>query len=283
MAGLMIPNPNGESLKNRIIDLLADEKKLSLREIFYNIGKSSSVTYQAVHKAAKELLQKDILEKKQDYYLIKKEWVTELKTFLEKIDNGKNDIIKQLEKNKIANMQFRSTADFGRFALNFFGSIADPANKKEFIINSRHIFNMFFLSKEEHSKFMEAKELFNIYILCDEETETDRIIEKAWEGVGAKIMNGADYCQTCDFMVIDDYVMEIFFNPESKKIWYDFDKATFLTYNLAEVITEINSEKPMHIILIKDPDLAKEIKERTLASFKNQEPKLKSYQPKSLK
>ena len=37
-----------------------------------------------------------------EFGLFKKEWLNELKNFLEKIDNGKNDIIKQLEKNKIA-------------------------------------------------------------------------------------------------------------------------------------------------------------------------------------
>ncbi|MBR9675634.1 hypothetical protein GOV05_01345 [Candidatus Woesearchaeota archaeon] len=69
--------------KNLILDILTYKYPLSARKIFYEIKKrGESLTYQAVHKFLKELLNKEVLLEKDKEYMINLDWVYKLENHL---------------------------------------------------------------------------------------------------------------------------------------------------------------------------------------------------------
>ena len=242
---------------------------LSLKEIGLRIQKSSNVTYQAVYKAINELVEKGILEKNEKLYGINKLWTAKIKGFIQRVEKDYEEIIKKLEDEKVIKIDFKSISEFSKFTFYFLVSLAEKNKGKKLLINQRRTYNLYWLTKDDYEKFLQCKNLFEIYILCDIDNELERWFSKIWEKIDTKVEYGANYCQTYDFFAIDDYVMEIFFNPESKSYWENKQANTIKEYDMSESINEIMKEQPMHIVLLKDPALAEEIRERTLKRFDN--------------
>lgn len=84
---LYIPQLGKGGVRDIILDILIQEPKLSIYELYERISKKTQVSYQAVHKSLKELTRKDVLEKKTEYYKINPEWITQLKSFIEQLEN----------------------------------------------------------------------------------------------------------------------------------------------------------------------------------------------------
>jgi len=77
-----------KSVKDMTISILASEWPLSTKQIYNRVKKTGlSVSYQAVHKSLKELLEKNVIEKKRKKYKISLEWGEQLRMFGEKIES----------------------------------------------------------------------------------------------------------------------------------------------------------------------------------------------------
>lgn len=74
---LILINGNQKTVKEKIINLLGFEWPLTAKEIYLKISKEHSkpISYQAIHKALTELTEEHIIEKKQNEFLLKKEWI----------------------------------------------------------------------------------------------------------------------------------------------------------------------------------------------------------------
>ncbi|MEW5896499.1 MAG: HAD family hydrolase [Nanoarchaeota archaeon] len=77
--------PLKEGTKSQIIELLSKNNSLSARRLFFEIKKqyNTPITYQAVHKTLQDLLQKNVITKKDKDYSIKEQWLDELDYFCE--------------------------------------------------------------------------------------------------------------------------------------------------------------------------------------------------------
>ena len=64
----------GTSLKDRIFSVLSNEWPLSARKIFHKIGEDS-VTYQAVYKVLRELLDHKVIKQQDQQYFMNIEWL----------------------------------------------------------------------------------------------------------------------------------------------------------------------------------------------------------------
>lgn len=85
---LTLPFGNQKNLKNLVFTILTKEYPLKLIELHNTIKRryGRSVTYQAVRKAALELLREGVLEEQQHSYSIRKNWVIDAKQTLERIE-----------------------------------------------------------------------------------------------------------------------------------------------------------------------------------------------------
>jgi hypothetical protein len=268
MEGLFIPRIGDDRVKDKILGMLLDEHTLSLKELGIRISKSSNVTYQAVHKSLGELVEKGILDKEDNHYKISKTWVEKLKNFVKTISENDKDLLEKLKKGEIVKLNFTSQNEFAKFILGFIPKLISQKSKVDFIINNWHIYNMLWLSGEELSKFKNWENILNIYILCDADSNVDKWLAKSWEGIGAKISYGANNCKTNDFIIIEDYCLEIHWNKEIKEMWDKQRNISVEEYNAFKGISHINTDFPMTCIIMKDIELAEEIRERTLLRFK---------------
>lgn len=75
---MILTNGNQKTVKEKIINILSFEWPLTAKEIYLRITKENvkPISYQAIHKSLIELVEENILEKKQNEFLLKKEWIT---------------------------------------------------------------------------------------------------------------------------------------------------------------------------------------------------------------
>ncbi len=72
-----------KSVKFAIVEILSMEWPLSLKALHYLLSKkyALNVSYQAVHKAIKQLTENQIVEKDNRYYLLNMAWISKVKDF----------------------------------------------------------------------------------------------------------------------------------------------------------------------------------------------------------
>lgn len=89
-SNVKIPSVNGNgknSVAEIMITILASEWPLSMKSVHYRLTKrhSMDVSFQAVHKAAKKLVEEGILERDKSQYFLNKTWIDSLHEFAEQI------------------------------------------------------------------------------------------------------------------------------------------------------------------------------------------------------
>lgn len=269
MGDFNIPRIGDDTVKDKIIELLIREPGLTLRELCSRISKNSSVTYQAVHKSLGELISKDIIMKEDMQYRLNKSWIDKLRNFVDNVSCDEKEIIQKLHKQGIIKLSFNSQIGFGKFLLPFVLEFHQENKDEMVVINSWHIYNMWWLSESDLYKFKSWKDL-KLHVLSDSETEVDRWLARIWEGIGAKIAYGADNCRSSDYIVVGDYVIDIRWNKKVRDEWEKQRGSLGLhEYNVLKGIQHIVADdKPMQVIISKDQLLAAEIRQRTLERFK---------------
>lgn len=85
---ISIPNTGKpRTVKDSIILILAEERSLEAREIHSSVKKHKlDVSYQAIHKELKKLLKNGILQNEHKSYSLDKNWIRDLKRFVEKLE-----------------------------------------------------------------------------------------------------------------------------------------------------------------------------------------------------
>ena len=123
---LTLPEPGKEKrIKDIVIDILIFEWPLSLSKIHKKISSnySKSGTCQATYKAICELVQEEVLIKRERLYSINLNWVTKIKEFSCHIENNyKNDekiplmegVIKAKTENNITVLTFDSLIELDK-------------------------------------------------------------------------------------------------------------------------------------------------------------------------
>ena len=84
---LYIPQLGKGGVRDIILDILIEEPKLSIYELYERISKKTQVSYQAVHKSLKELTKRNVLERKDSFYKINNEWIIHLNEFAQSLKN----------------------------------------------------------------------------------------------------------------------------------------------------------------------------------------------------
>ena len=72
-----------DNMKNKIINLILNDRLLSAREMYKKIKIEACVSYQYVHKTMKELVEEKILLKEKRLYHLNPKWALELRNKLE--------------------------------------------------------------------------------------------------------------------------------------------------------------------------------------------------------
>ena len=94
--------------KDAIVSILSSEWPLTMKEIYFAAIRQHAlnVSYQAMHKATKQLIQQKIITRNERTYSLNTEWIKQIKGFTEKLEKAYQETherqwpatIKQLKK-----------------------------------------------------------------------------------------------------------------------------------------------------------------------------------------
>lgn len=270
-----------KSTKNLIIDVLSEEWPLSARVIWNKLRKdySKSITYQAVYKLIQKMLEDKIIIKKENKYNLSKIWIKESKDFFSILD--KNYDTKKVEKipyskshlKKSVRYSFKTLSAMGNYAANYFTDFPNP-EKKPFISRCFEMYSLLSLPREHLLKVKKVIEKYGAYCLCNSNTLYDRLIARSYLAYvkNLKIKLRSKDSDECDYIVLGDYVMRVYFSPEVKKITSVFKKGlrSFFEIDFKTMFEVVNKEfdTPNYLVIEKNPEIAEQIRQNTLKYFK---------------
>lgn len=262
-------------VKDIIISVISREWPITAKRIYNRVkGQGLSVTYQAVHKAIKELTAEGTLIKEDKEYSIKPDWIKQNKRFYEELERmmmvGKNISIEEILSNDITEISFGNVYEFFSFTLDILEKIVEKSEQK-LCVNEVH--NMYWAlsgSKKEQEQFRKILSLHpKTYFLCRGDTFADRMLAKFYEQFGAKVKTGFECARNNDIMAGGGYVLQIFFEKKTR------DQIHKLYSNINESMQDLNRiydqlfsiKTRINVIVKKDPELASEIIENVVKQF----------------
>ena len=267
--GFLIPSKKG-STRDSIVSILKSEWPLSLKEIHNRIVKEAAapVSYQAVHKAVSLLEADGTLEKTVGKYRISQRYVEGLEKTCRELKEAYS-VKQSSDALEFKQMLFDNMIDLGRFIV--FEFLNYPKSKE--LPNVCHwslMYSLIGLSKQDIKELEKNAKEKQIFVLCRSNGLVDRLLAHAFKKLGVKVKLGIPVAFACDLFIVGDHVLEIYYNSEHKKIWKKIwaQPVKISDFDLNKTLTTMFSKNPTRAIIYKNPEIAKQIREKTLAEFK---------------
>lgn len=264
-----------KNVKEAVVKILSQEWPLSLKQIHYNSARSFGLTvsYQAVHKAIKELVSEEIVVSTGKKYALNKEWIAKMEKLSSTLrqaysDKQKRDL-KDLYKEMQANLAFETPLELGTFLCNTFLHYPNPKNDCS-IIHAANIYPPIGLSVTDVSSIIRSAMKNNVFCLIRNSTLMDRFLANFYQLVGFKFKFGADCAGSCDIFVRSDYVCNIYWPKALMKRWINANKnvKSLKDFNLKtwfDLIYKRYGE--IYVNINKNSELASKFRKETLTYF----------------
>ncbi|MBI2675431.1 MAG: hypothetical protein HYX24_03165 [Candidatus Aenigmarchaeota archaeon] len=273
---IIIPQAEGSAnVKDAVINILAADWPLTAKSIYHKVRqKGLEVSYQAVHKVLKELMEEQVLEKENHEYKLDLGWIREVKEFGSRLENCYTDKskppVEKLFTGEITSVTFENLFEFFDFMIEFFTRFA---GSNTLYSQWRHFWWPFAFSGERYKAFVRMVKAFKDgYLVCRGDTTADRMIFDFYTSHNRKGYGkfGVDCASECDSFVCADYVAQVFFDKDlQKKIDILYQKIEKIEPKAIKHFSEaLFFEKTKIILLLnKSPELAEKIKIDTLKHF----------------
>jgi len=261
------------STKDQIVSVLSEEWPLSVKQIFGKVKKHSNrrVTYQAIHKALKELEDAKILASDNRNYSLNFQWIEEMEKFASSI---KKKYLKQdglIE--SYSNIVLNSVSEVDLFFLNTLKQMIKSQNgvqKPLLCLQWCHYWVPLFLDKKIYQEFREIVNYLNVYDLVSNNTPVDKWCEGFWKKAGLNTMAGIKATNLDDYLIFGDYVIQVYYPKEIlNEISKTFEKAKKvedINWNrFYENVFERKTQIP--VTINRNPPLASMLREQILAHF----------------
>ncbi|MBI4020453.1 MAG: hypothetical protein HY367_03910 [Candidatus Aenigmarchaeota archaeon] len=203
--------PVSSSTKEQIIAVLSGEWPLSARKVYTRLLKKHniSLTYQAVHKALRELTESSILEREGTGYRLAEAWIAHLGNFSQKMKDEYDSVHVARETRALHRFVFTKHSDFVRFHLDLARKLLESGKQVKMTFHMRHVIYPFLLlAVEEHGKFKELLGKSEWVILSKNATAMDEWCAKYWRRLGVKVTLGADVATNSILIVTNDYITD---------------------------------------------------------------------------
>lgn len=258
----------GSHTKNGIISALSQGTPLSVQQLYRQVTKEihKPISYQALHKALKELENEKIVEKQANQYQLNSSWIHSIEAWAHETKNRLQEQKNQLQKPEIKT--FENVIELARFLIYDYFNYPNP-QKKPLIARWHIMYSLLGLSKEEMDEIRKVTKNRSHFILCKGTSIVDRALAIAFKGLGVQVKLGAIIPEAFDSILVGDYICEIYFHSEFifrfKKLWKKPRKADDLDIN--SVLSEMHAPYPCKAIIYHDPKRAEQIRENVLKEF----------------
>lgn len=265
-----MPNPTSlmrqSSTKGQIIHILSEEPALTVKEIYNRAVRqfSYSGSYQAVHKAVKELILEGVLQKTGAKINISYGWARKAGDFSKKLESSFRE---KGNEESISNFTFGSYIEFGKFIVNSFLGYPNP-EKKDCLCFWKHAYPLAGVSQEEHELMKQKFHETTHYAVCNSDTFLDRMTQDYVSKLGKKAVTGR-ISTRLDTFVTGDYVMQAYFPPEFENEFEELYRKTKSEKDLdMQRLFEFGCKKhEIKAVIFKNKGLADKLRQEAKGLF----------------
>jgi DNA-binding PadR family transcriptional regulator len=266
---------NERTTKDGIVYILSQNWPLSARKIYSSLKKNNNgrdVSYQAVHKTLKSLVDAGILEREGRDYRISGEWIEETGKFIsdlkDRYSKGKKPVL-----DSESQFVFHTIYDVDKFMVEMEERLVDKTSKEKPLVclHWSHYWIPLFLEKQVYRKMKDMVKFVRYYCVVSGDTPVDRWCEEFWKKNNVNSVCGVGDTGVSDYMVLGDMVMQIFYPKDIMKEMDDiFSSARSIhdikMENFFEQVFERKTTIP--VTITGNPVLAEQLRNRILSHFK---------------
>ncbi len=259
----------GSNTKNAIVSALSQEALQTAQQLYRMVAKENNkpISYQAMHKALKELEKENVLERHNNQYRLSSQWLRTVENWLAET---KNKTMQQAaETQKPETTVFPTIIEFGRFLIYDFFNY--PKSDDFPIVCRWHLmYTLIGLSQEEVREARKSFKKNNFVIVCESDSLVDRSHAQTFQKMGVKTKLGIHLNEPFDTIVVGNHVCEIYYDPDYwkkwKKMWHSPKSPD--EFDLEGTLRGMHESNPTKAIVYHDPSRAQQIRENVLKEFK---------------
>ncbi len=277
---IILPEPDKpKSTKDQIINILTRRYPLKTKAIYASIRKeyASSVSYQAVHKLLKELVDGGVLSKENLSYKIDPEWLKKVSNFLSFVEQSyKNQrpLVpgpSRVDKiGEITLMEFESLADMDIFFMDYEEKFHRKQKKGVVVWTAKHYHWPLAYSKKMFDVQETKEEKKNSYKIFGSSSQLDEWSMKFYKQLGVNVIFDKNATQKEDIAVYSDEILEIRYSEEIVAAMDNFFKKNkeFGRIDLTGFFKNILNKKTKIIVTLqKNSYIAERIVNESLRLF----------------
>ncbi|RLG18215.1 hypothetical protein DRN67_04380 [Candidatus Micrarchaeota archaeon] len=260
------------SIKDIIIQTLSEEWPLTAKQIYSKIRRKTptSITYQGVHKAVKQLEESGVLKVEENKYKVDLDWLKSIRSFSELVHRKYAHKVSPDSSPDRMSFVFDTVAEAEDFLIDLALQF-EPKPDSKLYLCWVHFWIPLFLNRKTYKKMLELLQRIPSYGVTPSDTPIDRWCSDYWSSHGLTNKKlGVDIKTDCSFLVLDDMVIQIYYPHE---IIREVD----LSFSKAKTIQELDPDRffervfekktKIPIVVSKNPALAEHLKDKILASF----------------
>ncbi len=276
----MLPvfDKENSTTRDKIISILAMEPSQNTKKINAVLKKqyALNVTYQAIHKTLKQMVEQGVLEFDGKSYKINSKWVEELKMFVEKSSNFTIKSSESRSQGEISVIEVNSLKEVDKFWLGFEKSILKefetlPEKERIAYLYLPHCWFALSYPQNEHEFMRDLKKIKGkIYYFCSGDTLVDRWVKEFYSNYPDspyKIFLGVKSESTSEKWISSNKVTDVFFPSGFLKIYDELYSKTkdIMHIQLGQFLDEVYKiREPIQIVENTNINVIKNIQKISL-------------------
>jgi len=268
----ILPEMSGKrKVKDLIVSILADEWPLTLKKIYNRVKKyGKGASYQAVHKALNELIDKKVVEKNRREYKLNIKWIIDIKDFSEKLEKSYEEE-KPLSKIK-KGFSVNTIWELWPIFIEAFKKDIFNSNNKSICYIGHLVLNPQIGSEKQIEDYQELAKKYKFFMVATSHSLLNKIWKSYWEKLGVKVKIGAKINSnpSIDIFVVGNFIIQIF-HPE--KVIEKENKLREKVKKISDInmkdIHDIYFKKygKIHVLVTENKELASKLREKVESLF----------------
>ena len=272
----------GASVKDYSISVLSSDWPLTAKKLHAAIKKrfGKNMTYQAVYKTVKELVEEGVLMQNKEGYEISEDWVKKLHSFTEIVSSNyftkqKTTAIEGLKEarkeGEINVLTFETYFDTEKYLYYLQKHSIFTSKNKVICMHHLHEWAPLFYLRAEYNKAVAAKEQgIKIYRICSGNSPADKWAASFYRNMGYYAKIGVNCADVCELLVVGSTVIQIYLPAELRaKLSMLLGKKKFEDVDIKRLASEVFEKKTsIEVVISNNEKIAGQIREKTMAYFR---------------
>jgi predicted transcriptional regulator len=253
-----------KSTADYIIEILSENWPLTTKQIYNRLKRSYgvSVSYQAVHKQLKKMLEEKMITKNEKTFLLSYTYIKKLSSYSKKLESS----LRKESKDGSTVLVLDSLIDCGKFLINEFlsnkGKYPNPENKDS-VCMWTHAWPIVGASPEEHETMKKIMKETTHWNVCVHSTFLDKVTSNYVKKLGKKVVLNKKFSMKPDTFVQGDFILQAHFPEDLEKEMHqlytkikserDFDMKKMFDFG--------SKKYGVKIVIFKNQELADSLRE----------------------